>query len=559
MPSDVYEDPLELEVEILEAGPPTADSYPYPHLRQTGSRTKRTFRSLVLENAYLRAAVVPTLGGRIVSLLDKRTGVEVLPPPVVVPGGRRGARMIGGIELHLDGRERLTSLGAVQFAAEEGDEDRPASLWLGESVTGEGTSWHCHLSLPHERAELLLESRIFNRFEAPVPYNGGLMLPAQTDVRANGSLCLATSKGVGVVFATALEGWHCGHSDGRVTLTRFQTCRTLAPRQLDTWRAAIVPVSGLEQVHAASGSGALAVLSNKVQIQVTERLPSGKVVILTNEGQTLEAPVQAYPEQVLELALPEGAAAVALMDVSRRVLIRWDSNWRPADAETPPVLRLEASEPLDPVIAAFEVGTRHFAYAKLGMEAMSSGEWSEAESYLEQALLYNGEDHLSWWFKALSKRLSGEEAEESPELLNAHYLAPLEPALRAESFLAQPKTMELEANPVLKPFSEHPESFVEVACLLIEAGLFEQASYWLDESLRHEDLPMLRYLLAYCHLRVTKLNVEIAKELAAAGAKPLGPPYPWRSIELAALRALAASHPSDSRLRELTALADQRQ
>src|SRR5207237_1444363 len=113
--------------------------------------------------------------------------------------------------------------------------------------------------------------------------------------------------------------------------------------------------------------------------------------------------------------------------------------------------------------AAFDVATRHIAHALLGTRAVGSGDFAEADQRLEQALLYNAEDHLAWWMKAMAKRLSGEAAEEVPELLNAHYLAPLEPALRAESFLAQPVSMDREPNPLLKPLAEYPESFVEVA------------------------------------------------------------------------------------------------
>lgn len=43
MPCDVFEEPFELEIGVLEAGRPTAESYPYPHLVATGQAAKRTF------------------------------------------------------------------------------------------------------------------------------------------------------------------------------------------------------------------------------------------------------------------------------------------------------------------------------------------------------------------------------------------------------------------------------------------------------------------------------------------------------------------------------------
>jgi hypothetical protein len=99
--------------------------------------------------------------------------------------------------------------------------------------------------------------------------------------------------------------------------------------------------------------------------------------------------------------------------------------------------------------------------------------------------------------------------------------------------------------------ADFPDNFIEVASLLIEAKLFEQASRWIDESLRHTELPMLRYLLAYAHLQVTTMDFEIAKLLLAADEAPIGPPYPWRKVEVEAISALAARFPENARLQQL--------
>jgi hypothetical protein len=151
--------------------------------------------------------------------------------------------------------------------------------------------------------------------------------------------------------------------------------------------------------------------------------------------------------------------------------------------------------------------------------------------------------------------MQGEEGE-SAELLNAHYLAPLEPALRAESFLSQPKRMEKDPSALLKPMAEHPENFVEVACLLLEAGLHEQAAYWIDEALRHEDLPMLRFLLAYAHLTQSGLEYEAAAQVEAVAKSEMTPPFPWREIEWQALDALSRRFPAEARLARLMAMRD---
>ena len=69
MAAEVYEDQIELTVGILEAvlpdsGQYLSTAYPYPSLKPTGRNDTRMFRAIVLENPYLRATIVPDLGGR---------------------------------------------------------------------------------------------------------------------------------------------------------------------------------------------------------------------------------------------------------------------------------------------------------------------------------------------------------------------------------------------------------------------------------------------------------------------------------------------------------------
>src|SRR5579863_3367952 len=105
MPAEAYEDTLDLEIELLEAELPSSSSessYPYPRLSRLGGSSRgelRTFRALVVENGALRAVVLPDLGGRLWSILDKRTGIEILPVssrPGMRQGGPRGMTLPHG-------------------------------------------------------------------------------------------------------------------------------------------------------------------------------------------------------------------------------------------------------------------------------------------------------------------------------------------------------------------------------------------------------------------------------------------------------------------------------
>ncbi|HWA82625.1 MAG TPA: DUF5107 domain-containing protein [Fimbriimonadaceae bacterium] len=558
MASEIFEETLNLEIGLLEAGPATADSYPYPSLAPVGRSEPRAFRAVILENPYLRATFVPALGGRLLSLFDKRSQVEVLHegPLVPMPGGRRGASLPSGICLHLDGADRLTSMASVQYAAEEPDEETPAALWLAEAVTGTGLSWHLHVVLPPDRAELRIEARVFNRTWEDVPYRAGLLLPVFGENRSDGTAFFTLQDGRGVGLIPERGGWSAGVAGGALVLARFPEMRGLAPRQLDTWAVSIIPVSGLGHIDAISRYGALAIEGDRLRLQAVEPLRMHKIILLTRSGQTMEAPLLAFPEEIVEMSLPEPVDGVALLDAHKDELLRWEGEWLEIGRETPPAapcLRPSLrSEDLED--ATFDVATRHAAHALLGNRALAAGDLAEAEYRYEQALLYNAEDHLTWWMKAIAKREGGHEGGEVAEMLNAHYLAPLDPILRAESFFRQPRPAGKEPAVLLRPMDEHPENYVEVAALLVEAQLFELAGRWIDEALRHLDLPMLRYLLAYAHIKATGMDFEAAEQVAVAGRMPLAPPFPWRQTEIEAIFRLAERFPGDGRLHELTLL-----
>jgi hypothetical protein len=400
---------------------------------------------------------------------------------------------------------------------------------------------------------LELEARIFNRTFRETTYNAGLQLPmfAETGWKEQDLFAHTGGNGMACRSADLVPARKAGHA---LFLSRFLEDQLIAPRQTDTWRASIQPISKLGGVMAAGGAGVLAMEGRRLRIQGVAPIENHKLVLLTEGGQTLESAFSAYPEHVAEFELPEPPAAIALLDPGKRAISQWEGRWpEPPVGAGQPALDGGDWRALDRSTARFAVATRHAARVMDANDCMRSGDFEAAEEALEQALLYDGEDHLAWWCKALAGRMIGEDGE-SAELLNAHYLAPLEPALRAESFLAQPKRMEKEPSSLLAPMAEHPENFIEVACLLLEPGLHEQAAYWIDEALRHEDLPMLRYLLAYSHLTSSGLEYEAAAQIEAASKSGMGPPLPWREIEWEAIEKLADWFPADSRLQELRAL-----
>jgi hypothetical protein len=586
MPSQVHEDVLDLSVGLLEAQVPPEDtstdraSYPLPRLEPLDRRETRRFRCLVLENRYLRVHVVPGLGGRILRIHDRRTAKEILAgdgPLAPRRGGVRGAFLSEGIQVRLRAEDRLGALAEVSSLTEDPEDDEaPARVWIGEIDPGSGLSYHAVFSLPPDRAEIQIEVRVFNRTMHPVPYNAGLAVhrpggtPLEFSEEAGEAVAwLDAERGVGLALIPGgqpLEGRFV-ESD-RLALHRFQAERALAARQLDTWSVRVVPITDLKGLHAVSADAALHLEMGNVRLQASTPILGGKLLLLTSDGQTLEVPVDLHPGRLVELALPDSEnppAAIVLRDAAKGERLRWEPGLEPQALERVAEAPVRGGGPaLDDERAGrserellretFEPGERHLPYLALGRKALAEGRHEEAATHLESSLLFNAEDHLAWFLKALADRLAGNMGDERPELLNAHFLAPLEPALRAEGFLSQGGATR-EASPLLRPLLETPEAFVEVAAILLEAGLHAEATRWLDESLRQIDLAMLRYLQAFAYLEASRMRVEAAEHVAAAAKLPFGPPFPWRPIERKALARLLEAFPEDARLGAFGSLA----
>src|SRR5215210_1309430 len=95
-------------------------NYPYP-LRDalTNRRELVTWRSLHLENEYLRLTVLPDLGGHIYSCLDKRSGREMFYANTAIKKaliGYRGAWAAFGIEFNFPVSHNWVSMSPVDFA-----------------------------------------------------------------------------------------------------------------------------------------------------------------------------------------------------------------------------------------------------------------------------------------------------------------------------------------------------------------------------------------------------------------------------------------------------------
>ena len=140
--------------------------YPYPMLdKLTDQREEKTYKALYLENKYVKICVLPEIGGRIFSAIDKTNGYDffyrqhVIKPALI---GMLGAWISGGVEWNFPHHHRATSFMPVDYALTE-NLDGSKTIWVGEVEIRHRTKWIIGLTLYPGRSYLEATVKLFNR------------------------------------------------------------------------------------------------------------------------------------------------------------------------------------------------------------------------------------------------------------------------------------------------------------------------------------------------------------------------------------------------------------
>ncbi|MGB9800237.1 MAG: DUF5107 domain-containing protein [Thermanaerothrix sp.] len=175
----VYEDTIELPTYLIKGENPNpvfrsqygvALIYPYTLLDHIDSRpTLKKYRTLVLENAYLRVTVIPDLGGRVYSVFDKVSQAEVFYKNNVVkfsPLAIRGAFFSGGIEFSFPVAHAPTTADPVNWSIRQ-NADESASISFGGIEHLSRMRWMVTLSLFPDRCALAQDVTLANPYFLP--------------------------------------------------------------------------------------------------------------------------------------------------------------------------------------------------------------------------------------------------------------------------------------------------------------------------------------------------------------------------------------------------------
>jgi tetratricopeptide (TPR) repeat protein len=140
--------------------------YPYPlYDNLTNQRGEKSYHLVYLENEFVKIAIAPEIGGRLLSALDKTDNYDfiyrqhVIKPALI---GLIGAWISGGIEWNIPHHHRATTFLPVQWRIEEGP-GAAKTVWVGEMEIRDRMSWAVGYTLHPGSSVLTCSVRILNR------------------------------------------------------------------------------------------------------------------------------------------------------------------------------------------------------------------------------------------------------------------------------------------------------------------------------------------------------------------------------------------------------------
>ncbi len=141
-------------------------NYPYT-LRHNlvDRRTPKQWRTLNLENEYLKCTVLPDLGGHLYTCTDKINGASMFYANPTIKFARiayRGMWAALGVEFNFPVSHNWMTVSPVDFATTR-DADGSASVWVGNIDRPYGMQWRVQLTLRPGRDYLEQKTVLYNR------------------------------------------------------------------------------------------------------------------------------------------------------------------------------------------------------------------------------------------------------------------------------------------------------------------------------------------------------------------------------------------------------------
>ncbi len=140
--------------------------YPYPLMDNlTDNKVDQTYDAVYLENEFVKISVLPQIGGRIFTAVDKTNGYDyiyrqhVIKPALI---GMIGAWISGGIEWDIPHHHRASSFLPVDYRITQ-NKDGSKTVWVGETEWRHRMKWVIGITLRPGKSYLEVTVKLFNR------------------------------------------------------------------------------------------------------------------------------------------------------------------------------------------------------------------------------------------------------------------------------------------------------------------------------------------------------------------------------------------------------------
>jgi tetratricopeptide (TPR) repeat protein len=164
LPAPPDKNPMFLEKRVYQGS--SGRVYPLPFTDRIAVKpVDRRWKALWLENEFIRALVLPEIGGRIHALQDKTNGYDliynqhVIKPALV---GLAGPWVSGGIEFNWPQHHRPATFLPVDFAIEE-NSDGSKTIWCGDHDPMSRLKGMHGICLHPRKSYIELKVRVYNR------------------------------------------------------------------------------------------------------------------------------------------------------------------------------------------------------------------------------------------------------------------------------------------------------------------------------------------------------------------------------------------------------------
>ena len=175
--------------------------YPYMLRELTGKKFENTlFQSVELENDFLKLIFLPELGGRLISIYDKKRRHELLfRNPILKPvmAGLTGAWCGIGMEFNFPGSHSVTSDRPVSCSLKEDPAEGTATVSICDRELVSGMRWQVDVTLRADSDAVFIRSQCSNRTALPHP--GYWWTNAKVPAYADTELIFPENEGIGVI------------------------------------------------------------------------------------------------------------------------------------------------------------------------------------------------------------------------------------------------------------------------------------------------------------------------------------------------------------------------